>query len=105
MLSTRELKELLLLHIEGSTTWRLEKAEQYPNDAKRNIEAAHALQELYEYISSFPFDHPFILYYGYLNKHDELERWHTEIRKYGFQNKETPQEFIDRFLKKETQEN
>jgi hypothetical protein len=112
----KEEKEQLLLQIEGTATWRASKAEEHPNDAKRNWNAHYKLLQLYDYVNNLPEDHPIFkhLRAPFTLSDDEdidqteltnigekySEELNNEIRMFGFQNQQTPREFIEETLMK-----
>ncbi len=101
-----ELKRLLLQKIEGTHDWRMEKADQYPDDAKRNKDAAGALTGLLDYVDSLPDDHElFSLELDIIDFSEGIiyqycEYVNNEIRMYGFQNQTDPETWVDEVIEK-----
>ncbi len=96
---TKELKEFFLMEIEGTATWRYSLMERFPHD-KHNLVAAERLTALHDYLKSLPAIHPiFTSYYKVMSSEIEVEVVNHEIRCYGYQNSEEPEEFINRILK------
>ena len=102
------MKEHLLIEIEGTADWRMQKAHEHPKDAKRNEAASQALRELYKYVESLPEDHELFglqdlinEHYGDLENADNImfrisEQLNENTRMFGFQNQETPEQWVER---------
>ena len=102
------MKEHLLIKIEGTAVWRMQKAHEHPKDAKRNEAASQALRELYKYVESLPEDHELFGLQDLINEHyddlpnpDDLifrinEQINENTRMFGFQNQETPEQWVER---------
>lgn len=92
--------EHLLDSIETTSAWRRGKAEEYPDDADRNLSAANALDQLHEHIKQLPADHEmFRLSYACvdmgLDLDDAIREENNLIRIHGFQASDDPQEFVE----------
>lgn len=98
-----ELKEELLVNIEGTSGWRGSKATEYPEDAERNRNAQQALMELHDYINKLPSDHD-LFHYLLISIEsdcydDDVAREENDlIRTYGFQMPANPEMFVDELL-------
>ena len=53
-LSNVESKELFLMEIEGTSTWRTSVFERFPNDKMHNLEASAQLMQLYDSVETLP---------------------------------------------------
>jgi hypothetical protein len=95
-----EAKELLLMEIEGSSSWRAAMASKYPDQEEINLMASESLMRLYNYIDNLPDDNPlFEWYWHWMKDESSNEILNSEIRSYGYQNiTENPQEFLARLM-------
>lgn len=105
----QELKDHILMSIDGTITFRHQKAEQFPHDAKRNRKAADALIDLYYYLAQLGPEANFLkTYQNFLlwaseNGNDHSIYRLTEIesemlRSFGFQDQGTIEDFLERWL-------
>jgi hypothetical protein len=98
-----ELKEQLVLSIEGTAQWRSEKAQEYPQDT-HNLTAEKALNALADYIKSLPNDHPLFLsmmfFWDRENPNAEIisAEENDIIRTYGYQASPDPEAFVNQLI-------
>lgn len=99
METENESKEFFLVAVECTASWRASLIERYPED-KHNLVASERLMKLHDYLKSLPAIHPiFTSYYKVMSSEIEVEVVNHEIRCYGYQNPEEPEEFVARILK------
>jgi hypothetical protein len=87
-----EAKEQFLLQIESTSTWRYQKAEEYPDDL-RNKQAAESLTKLHKYVKKGSEDD---LLFDLLQVPSEqlIEFVNDTLSRYGFDYKASPKDFI-----------
>ena len=92
-------KELFIIEIETTVTFRYQRAEQFPHDKEKNIKAAEALQRLSIFVENLPDVHQVFIWWLSTTSDMNTEYAKIEIRQFGFQNlSETPEMFIDRLV-------
>ena len=100
MIDNKEAKELFLNDIEGTADFRATKADQY--DDLKNLVARDNLNSLYKYVEKIPESDLLFRLYKIPNEHI-AEIISSHLKSYGYQETESPKEFIER-LKKELSE-
>ena len=93
LISNEESKEILIMTIDGTPSWRYELSERFPNDAARNIVAAENLIALAKYVEELP-DNDMIFFLCKLPDERYCECINGLIRNYGFQDTSSPEHFI-----------
>jgi hypothetical protein len=98
-----DLKEQLVLHIEGTAQWRSDKAQEYPEDI-HNLKAEKALNALADYIKSLPNDHSLFLsmvfFWERENPNAEIISADEDdmIRIYGYKASPDPEAFVNQLI-------
>lgn len=98
-----ELKEQLVLHIEGTAQWRSDKAQKYPKET-HNLTAEKALNALADHIKSLPNDHPLFLsmmfFWDRENPNAEIiaAEENDIIRTYGYQASPDPEACVKQLI-------
>jgi hypothetical protein len=89
----KEVKEQLLMGIEGKASWRGFLSSRYSDD-KRNVWSSEALEKLYEYLNKLPEDHPIFERFWSMDD-NEIQDFKYRISRYGFGDWiENPETFI-----------
>ena len=92
-----EIKELMLLEIEGTAHWRATLAHRFPDSKEINLKASKALNKLHEYVEKLPEHFTIFNWCENAVKESEISWFNDELRRYGYQNQsETPEQFISR---------
>lgn len=99
----KELKTELLIRVQCSSNWRCERATEYREQSEKNRNAYLSLGKLYDFILKLPEDHPMFIHLAEeYSKQGWMEQvissMDDKIRIYGFQIRETPEEFVERTL-------
>jgi len=97
------MKDFLINSIEGTADWRARKANEYPDDAIRNLDAEKSLIALAEYIRNLPGDHPLFSTMTKAWENDNVPESAQEdeneyTRMYGFQMEASPERFVELLL-------